>query len=47
MTSVPKSKTVRVQVDPIDIDSSPSGELVQRMRDELRQRSKIKDVKLD
>jgi len=47
MTSVPKSKTVRVQADPVDIDPSPGGELVQRMRDELRQRSKIKDVKLD
>ena len=47
MTSVPKSKTVRVQADPVDIDPSPSDELVQRMRDELRQSSKIKDVKLD
>ena len=47
MTAVSKDKTVRVQADPVDIDPSPSGELVQRMRDELRQRSKIKDVKLD
>lgn len=47
MTSVPKSKTVRVQADPVDIDPSPSGELAQRMRDELRQRLKIQDVKLD
>lgn len=47
MTSVPKNKTERVQADPIDIDPSPGDELAQRMRDELRQRSKIQDVKLD
>ena len=47
MTSVPKNKTVRIQADPVDLDPSPSGELAQRMRDELRQRSKIQDVKLD
>ena len=47
MTSVPKSKTVRVQADPVDLDPSPGDELAQRMRDELRQRSKIQDVKLD
>jgi len=47
MTSVPKNKTIKIQADPIDIDPSPSGELAQRMRDELRQRSKIQSVKLD
>ena len=47
MTVVPKNKTVRVEAAPIDLDPSPGGELVQRMRDQLRQRSKIQNVKLD
>ncbi len=47
MTVVSKNKTIRVQADPIDLDPSPSNELAQSMRDELRKRSKIQSVKLD